>query len=229
MTRDTRQAGTPLRAVRAGVRDTSGESDVVRDLLGVGAKRANVRPENEKAFAATSRRAELRRLFERHNESLVRRIATKLGSRNEAKDVAQEAFARILGLDDTRVVNHLRAYLFKTANNIAVDRLRERTRRSGQLDIDPDDIVFESEDSRVEQAVDAVQRLELIGRSLAELPPKCRMAFLLFKIEGRSYAEIASQLGVSESMIRKYVLRALRHCHTRLTEQSATGLGEVRS
>ena len=127
------------------------------------------------------------------------------------------------------MVNHLRAYLFKTANNIAIDRLRERVRRPHYFDIDPDDIVFEPAESCVERSVDAEQRLEFIRQSIAELPPKCRMAFLWFRVEGRSYAEIADQLGVSQSMIRKYVLRGLRHCHARLLEQSTAGFEEVRS
>lgn len=169
---------------------------------------------------ADERRAELRLLFEQHNRSLVRFVAIKLGSEHEAKDVVQEAYGRLLGIDDTKVVSHLRAYLYRTASNIAADRLRERARRPEHVDVDPDAVHFGFGESRVEQQIDAEQNLEIIRNVIAELRPKCRLAFLLFRIEGQSYSQVADQLGVSESMIRKYVLQAMRHCHTRLRELS---------
>ena len=69
------------------------------------------------------------RLFSEHNESLVRFLATRLHSVQEAKEVAQEAYVRLLSLDDSGAVSFLRAFLFKTAANLAVDRIRSRNRQ----------------------------------------------------------------------------------------------------
>lgn len=190
---------------------------------GVRVLRENLSAVDAEAGSARERREELRLLFEQHNQSLVRLVAMKLGSENEARDVVQEAYGRILKLEDGKVVSHLRAYLFRTASNIATDRLRERARHPEAVDLDPDDLhagTAASYASYVEQEIDAEQKLELIRQIIAELPPKCRMAFLLFRIEGHSYGEVADRLGVSESMIRKYVLRAVRYCYSRLRELS---------
>lgn len=165
-----------------------------------------------------TRRHEVAVVFERHNDTLIKLLAAKLGSMQEAQDAAQEAYVRVLGLDDDTVVSHLRAYLFRTANNIAIDRLRERVRRRESEQVDPEEAELESEGLSGEEVFGVEQRLALVRGFIAELPPKCRMAFLLYKFEYQSYEEIATRLDVGESMVRKYVLRGIRHCHDRLNE-----------
>src|SRR5687767_9404878 len=64
------------------------------------------------------------RLFREHNEALIRFLRPRVRSRQEAREVAQEAYVRLLSLDRAGAVSYLRAFLFKTAANLAVDRLR---------------------------------------------------------------------------------------------------------
>src|SRR6267154_5272898 len=71
-----------------------------------------------------SRTAVVERLFRDHNEALIRFLRGRVGSRNEALEVAQEAYVRLLSLDQPGAVSYLRAFLFKTAANIAIDRRR---------------------------------------------------------------------------------------------------------
>ena len=66
----------------------------------------------------------IERLFQEHNESLLRFLAARLGSRHEAREVAQEAYVRLLKLDTPGAIGYFRAFLFKTAANLAVDRVR---------------------------------------------------------------------------------------------------------
>ena len=61
--------------------------------------------------------------------------------------------------------------------------------------------------------------LKEMEKSLISLPDKCRLAFLLYKIRGQSYEEIALTLQISPSMVRKYVLRAVRHCYQQLQHE----------
>src|SRR5262249_51144603 len=78
------------------------------------------------ADAAQPRARLIERLFREHNDSLLRYLAARLGSRQEAQEVAQEAYVRLLKLDTPGAVSYLRAFLFKTASNLVVDRLRTR-------------------------------------------------------------------------------------------------------
>ena len=61
-----------------------------------------------------------------HNRLLVGYLTSRLRSEQEAKEVAQEAYVRLLQLQDPGTSSLLRAYLFKTATNLAIDRLRHR-------------------------------------------------------------------------------------------------------
>ena len=70
--------------------------------------------------------AAVSKLFRDHNRMLVGYLTSRLRSEQEAKEVAQEAYVRLLQLQDPGTPSLLRAYLFKTATNLAIDRLRHR-------------------------------------------------------------------------------------------------------
>ncbi len=161
-------------------------------------------------------RAELvTRLFREHNEALVRFLALRLRSQQEAKEVAQEAYVRLLKLDQPGAVSFLRAFLFKTAANLAVDRIRHeqmarRVARDSKL------LEELSAQPTPEKFATDAQELRLAERLIDELPPKCRRAFLLHKVYGLDFADIAKQMGLGERMVRTYVCRALLYCRAGL-------------
>ena len=90
--------------------------------------------EHSDAGTGSSHAQRISRLFSEHNESLIQFLATRLRSVQEAKEVAQEAYVRLLSLEDSGAVSFLRAFLFKTAANLAVDRIRSRNRQRQALD-----------------------------------------------------------------------------------------------
>src|SRR6201992_158907 len=96
--------------------------------------RPNDRPES--ADALDSRNSALARLFVAHNKELLSFLMVRLGEA-EAHEVAQEAYARLLRLDQPETLSFLRAYLFKTAANLSIDRLRHRqTLKASQTQIE---------------------------------------------------------------------------------------------
>jgi RNA polymerase sigma factor (sigma-70 family) len=104
--------------------------------------------------------------------------------------------------------------VLRTATNLAIDWLRRDVRlRTVHA---PDDEVETIEDptERPEARLIAQERLRLLNAALLELPPKVRQALLLNRVDGLTQAEIAVKLGVSESMVTKYIAQALRHCRT---------------
>ncbi len=150
---------------------------------------------------------------------LVRHLTVRLQSSQEAKDVAQESFARLLRLPQSATPGLLRAYLFKTATNLAIDRLRHRQthRRAAEqpalfseLTTSPPDMV-----DPAEQLLAREQAEQLLGY-LRELPIKCQRVFDLHRLEGMPQHAVAVQLGFSERMVRRYVTYAMLYCHLRL-------------
>lgn len=170
---------------------------------------------------AFSNKSKFAALVEEHNEKLVKFLTARLGDENEARDVAQEAYAKLLGLGEDKVVNFHRAYLYRTAANIAVDRMRA-AKRSAQTSLnlldDHDDLA--SEAPLADRILTSREKLQALRRAIESLPPKCRYAFLEYRVNNRPYADIAEDLSISESMVRKHVLRALRHCKAKLDEES---------
>lgn len=168
-------------------------------------------------------RAELvTRLFREHNEALVRFLALRLRSQQEAKEVAQEAYVRLLKLDQPGAVGFLRAFLFKTAANLAVDRIRheQMKRRMARESKFLEEL---SAQPTPEQFATDAQELRLAERLIEDLPPKCRRAFLLHKIYGLDFADIAKQMGLGERMVRTYVCRAVLYCRAGL-DAARTGI-----
>lgn len=170
----------------------------------------------EPRVADPQQRAELvARLFREHNEALIRFLALRLRSQQEAKEVAQEAYVRLLKLDQPGAVSFLRAFLFKTAANLAVDRIRhEQATRRVKLEMKFLDEL--SGQPTPEQSANDAQELRLAECLIDELPPKCRRAFLLHKIYGLDLPDIARQMGVGERMVRTYVVRAVLYCRAGL-------------
>jgi RNA polymerase sigma factor (sigma-70 family) len=164
--------------------------------------------------AGSSHAQRISRLFSEHNESLVQFLATRLRSVQEAKEVAQEAYVRLLSLEDSGAVSFLRAFLFKTAANLAVDRIRSRNRQQQALDAGLCDELREATTPDREAAT--AQEVEIVRRLVGELPPKCRHAFLLHRVQGVEFSEIAQEMGLSERMVRHYVLRAVLYCRAGL-------------
>lgn len=147
-------------------------------------------------------------LFRDHNENLVRFLRGRLRSDADAREAAQEAYVRLLGLDDGVQPSFLRAYLFKIASNVATDILRRRRARGSE-----DELREEQGKTPAlqERSLLARQQLQLVEKALAELPPRCREAFHLSRYDGLGSKEIAHRLGVSDRMVRLYLIRALEH------------------
>jgi RNA polymerase sigma factor (sigma-70 family) len=158
-------------------------------------------------------------LFREHNRMLVGYLRSRLGSEQEAKEVAQEAYVRVLQLHEPGAPGLLRAYLFKTAANLAVDRLRhrrvrQRSEEQPQLFEELNPTGGELDDP-AEQLLEREQADQLL-RILQELPVKCQQVMNLHRFEGASQRDVSLRLGISERMVRRYVTYAMVYCRLRL-------------
>ncbi len=154
------------------------------------------------------------RLFEENNDGLVRFLSRRLSDTEEARDIAQDAFHNMMQVKDAENLEHCRAYLFQTAANLALNRIRKRKRHSSYVqDLEASD---RNEHDRTiaspERAAAARQQLNQVEAALRQLPAKCRRAFILHRSRHMTYQQIATELGVSVSTIEKYMIAALEHC-----------------
>jgi RNA polymerase sigma factor (sigma-70 family) len=153
------------------------------------------------------------RLFREHNRALVGFVYARVKSEPEAREIAQEAYVKLLQLDAPEVAGFLRAYLFRIAENLAFDRLRQRRSR-GRLDslLSLDEMDLEAS---AERTAIAREELALIEQAVSELPPKCQEAFRQHRLADLSIGDVARRMKVSERMVRKHIARALVYIRLR--------------
>lgn len=167
------------------------------------------RVEDTQAAASALLESQLTVLFQESRGHLVRFLAVRTGSEAEAQELAQEAFLKLLKSDGLKHTENLKALLYTTARNLTVDSARRRSLHTGW---EREQETSEVDLTTPEQILSDKQQLQHLGKLVNQLPSKCKQAFVSFKIHGMSYPEIAQEMGLTESMVRKYVLRALAHC-----------------
>ena|SRR5690554_5540484 len=112
-------------------------------------------------------------------------------------------------------IDNTRAYMARGTSN----RLISQHRHSKVLDITPLDELAEAEHPATTGADSSAQYQQLaeaLAAALEELPPKCRQVYIKHRLEGWTHTEIAQEMGLSRSMVEKYMTRALRHVGERL-------------
>lgn len=164
---------------------------------------------------------DIEHLFHAHRHELTRSLYRMVRCEQAAADLAQETYMRLVSLAQTTSVTYPRALLFRTATNLAIDYLRKgKTERcTGEtLDCAMD---IPSAAPSAELAVLDKQRLHLFLCAIDTLPPRCREAFLLHRVQECSYRDIAVRLSISESAVEKLIMRALLHCRAALRHHDA--------
>ncbi|MFT3965378.1 MAG: RNA polymerase sigma factor [Sphingobium sp.] len=161
----------------------------------------------------------LKRLYLAHGRALQDYLTHKLRDPALAADLAQETFLRIAERGNAAALAHDRSYLFRTAHNLAVDHFRLTARRRTDLTENERLADFPEDAPPLDEAVAARHMLERLQTVVAHLPDRTRRIFVLAKIEGLTYAEVADQLGISESSVQKHLAVALAHVMQRMKLQ----------
>jgi len=140
--------------------------------------------------------------------SELRAVAARAGQ-GEGADIVQEAFLRVVEADDRAAVRSPVRMLFRVVQNLATDRLRARA-RSRRL-FDPAAGPFDNRDEGAdpERALIASERLRLSLAIIDRMTPKRRTIFLLHRLEGLSYPQIAKRTGVSIKTVEKQMTAAM--------------------
>jgi len=152
-------------------------------------------------------------LFRSHYAEIVRYLAARLGSRDDAADVAADVFvAAWRGVPRLRYRGRpVLAWLYRVASNMANDRLRERMREPV-----PTDAVS---GPGVPDAAETVADRDALDRALRRLPPDQQLAVHLRLVEGYSFAEVGRLMGRSAGACQMLVLRAGRQLRETLERE----------
>jgi RNA polymerase sigma factor (sigma-70 family) len=170
-----------------------------------------VRAGSEPAFEA---------IVARYRRALLRYCSSILPE-ERAEDVVQQTFVRAYDsmLSSTRDVA-LRPWLYRIAHNTALNALRDRGLRLEELSDDVDGV------EQPDQALERAQGLRSVLGAVQDLPVRQRDAIVLRELEGRTYAEIATELGVTGGAVRQLLNRARHSVRAAATAITPAGLLE---
>ncbi len=153
-------------------------------------------------------------VYREQYRALVGFVYTYLRSEPQAEEVVQDVF---LGVWRHRAQwqprTSLRAYLFGAARNRALNRLRDQGVASSTRDdagIEGRMLAMGEPPAAVDLQIEGAELAEAARRAIARLAPRSRMAFLLCREEGLSYAETAEVMGISEHTVKIQMGRALK-------------------
>jgi RNA polymerase sigma-70 factor (ECF subfamily) len=170
-------------------------------------------------LAKAGREAAYRELLRRYERPVFSLIFRMVRDRSLAEDLAQETFVKVLNaLGSYRPEYKFSSWIFKIANNAAIDQLRRRELDTLSLDGSPEARTADEIEATALQATDRaespLEELEsretgaAIERAIDRLRPEYRTCILLRHVEGRSYEEIAEVMDLPLGTVKTYIHRA---------------------
>jgi RNA polymerase sigma-70 factor (ECF subfamily) len=182
---------------------------------------ANLPDADVVALAQRGREAAYRELLRRYERPVFSLVFRMVRDRTIAEDLSQDTFIKVLNhIDRYRPEFKFSSWLFKIANNVAIDHLRKRQLDTISMHGSPHastaaEIEASSFDlpDQSESALDEMEARELgssIEKAIAQLRPEYRSCILLRHVEGRSYEEIAATLDLPLGTVKTFIHRA-RH------------------
>jgi RNA polymerase sigma-70 factor (ECF subfamily) len=172
-------------------------------------------------LAQQGRELAFRELVRRYERPVFTLVYRMVRDRELAEDLAQDAFVKVLNhIDRYSPEFKFSSWIFKIANNVAIDHLRRRRLDTISMDGSPHaataaDVEASAFDLEADQenALDELEARELgsaIEQAIARLRPEYRSCIMLRHVEGRSYEEIAATLDLPLGTVKTYIHRA-RH------------------
>lgn len=147
---------------------------------------------------------------------LLRFLRSRLSNQSDAEDLAQEVYMRLLRIKNPRQIRNRRAYVLQVAANVAYEwRLLAPNRL--QHSSEALEVLTNHSDPEHEALIG--QQMETLEAALNSVSPKCRAVLLLHRRDRYTYQEIAARMGISVSMVKKYLTKGLTVCQKRLIEK----------
>ncbi|WP_161785652.1 RNA polymerase sigma factor [Sphingopyxis sp. LC81] len=168
--------------------------------------------------AMLQEQARMSRLHNRFRLALERYFSRRIGRRPDVDDLVQEVFERLMRCDADESDERVDGYVFATASSVLTDRHRRARARNEHLHQPFCPETHAGIEFSPEHVLANREQLARVSAVLRELPERTRAVFVLRRIEGMRYLDIASRLGISVSATEKHMQRAMVYITRRMDE-----------
>lgn len=153
----------------------------------------------------------LARIYRAETPGLLRFFRRRLASPDEAHDLTHETIARFIRATPSAGITTPQAYLRRIATNLLRDRAERGSTRLTLVSVPLEEALDISADDDPHRALEARQELQHWQRILNQLPARTREVFLLCRVDGYTYQEVADHLGISTWIVKRQMAKALAH------------------
>ena len=151
--------------------------------------------------------------YVKHSRDLYNFMYYKCGDGDQAMDLAQEAFVKLFQNCGKVQLEKAKSYLFTTANNLFLNVVKHHKVKLAYAEQQPVETVTGEDPEFVLQEKEYMEQLE---EAIADLTEAQREVFLMNRIDGKKYREIAELLDISEKAVEKRMMGALKKLRARL-------------
>ncbi|MEZ6011402.1 MAG: sigma-70 family RNA polymerase sigma factor [Hyphomonas sp.] len=175
--------------------------------------------------------AALTNVFQSQYDQLLRYCRSRIRNHDDAEDIVQDAFLSVRRSYQDKPADELRALLFTTVRNLAVNYLKSgRVRQQWRLDdvSELGDQIACQRTATPEQILMDAQQLAIAERAIAGMPPRKQDALRMHRLEGLTYEVIARRLSVSPTTVKTDIAEAIAEIAERLADAGVRAPGQGR-
>lgn len=147
-----------------------------------------------------------------HEASLKSYLRNLFPTLPDIDDYVQESYARLIRAKEKGRISYVKAFLFTTARNAALDFFRRRKVVSIDGVADLEALHVTDDRPSVAETVSRQQELDLLAEAVRTLPDRCRKVLTLRLLYGLSHKEIAAELTISTHTVKAQLAKGMRRC-----------------
>ncbi len=131
-------------------------------------------------------------------------------NRSDLEDIRQDIYAQLLTAAERGIPDQTKPFVMRTARNLLIDRIRREQIVPIEVISDLDALGVATDIASPDNSVIARDILRKLQAALDRLPPRCREAIILRRVEGLSRREIAERMGISEKTVAEHITNGMR-------------------
>ena len=136
-------------------------------------------------------------------------LRRRTANEEDAKDAAQESLMRLMRYRDAEPEGAWRPLLYRIAINIVGEQYRRSNARQCSHHVAIDNLELVSDEPTQEELVARAEQEAWLRQAILSLPPRWRQIYLLSRMQGMTYAQIASHCSISVKTVEKHMTNAL--------------------